>query len=56
MRANALVGFIVLLIIGVALTTREDAPKLISDVGGLLALVGGVGFAIYILQQLRILK
>lgn len=56
MRINALIGFFVLLIIGVVLNSQENASKTITDLGGLLALVGGTGFAIYMLQQLRILK
>lgn len=56
MKTGALLSFLALLIIGLALNSQEELPKYISDAGGTAALIGGIGFAIYIILQMRSLK
>ena len=54
MKTNALIAFIFCLIIGVTLTLQSDLPKIASDLGGIMALVGGVGFAIWVILEVRL--
>ena len=56
MKTSALIAFITLLIIGVALNSQEQLPKFFSDVGITAALIGGIGFGLYIIFQIRMLR
>ncbi len=56
MRTGTLIFFITLLIIGVALNSQQELPKFVSNAGIVAALIGGIGFAIYVILQVRLLR
>ncbi len=56
MNIKVLMTFIVLLIVGFMLNSQENIPESISNAGGLMALLGGIGLSIYILSEIGILR
>jgi len=56
MNANPLIGLFVIFISGVILNSQPSVPQNLSDLGGILALIGGVGLTLYILKLLRVFR
>lgn len=56
MNTNPLIGLFALFIIGVILNSQQSVPQNLSDLGGIFALVGGVGLTLYILKLLRVFR
>lgn len=56
MNISVLMTFIGLLIVGFMLSSQENIPEAISNAGGLMALLGGIGFGLYVLAELGILR
>ena len=56
MNVNPLIGLFAIFIIGVILNSQQSVPQNFSDLGGILALVGGVGLTLYMLKLFGIFR